>query len=183
MNAKGQPIGKLEKYPSRAGTLVEPDALGVTNWMAPSFSPVNGLLYVDTHRSFSMYYDYATDKPEGFAGRDLTIWSDSSLKALEYQTGKTRWEHPLGQGEDWSGVLSTAGQIVFTGDTQGNMLALDAKTGATLWHAFGGGAMQGPPITYELDGRQYVVIGSGGVLYAWYLPKGIVNKSTHAGDR
>ncbi len=183
VNAKGQPIGKVEKYPSRAGTLVEPDALGVTNWMAPSFSPMNGLLYVDTHRSFSMYYDYATDKPEGFAGRDLTIWSDSSLKALEYETGKTRWEHPLGQGEDWSGVLSTAGQVVFTGDTQGNMLALDAKSGATLWHAFGGSAMQGPPITYELDGRQYVVMGSGGVLYAWYLPKAVVDKSNHAGDK
>jgi alcohol dehydrogenase (cytochrome c) len=57
--------------------------------------------------------------------------------------------------EDWAGVLSTAGGVVFTGDTQGNMLALAAKTGKTLWHTYGGGAVQSAPITYELDGRQY----------------------------
>jgi alcohol dehydrogenase (cytochrome c) len=183
VGADGEPIGKPDKYPTPAGTLVEPDALGVTNWMSPSFNPGTGLLYLDTHRSFSMYYDYATDKPEGFAGRDLSVWSDSSLKALDYQTGKTRWEHPLGQGEDWAGVLSTAGHVVFTGDTQGNMLALDATTGATLWHAYGGGAVQNGPITYELDGRQYVVIGSSGVLYGWSLPEALLDKSSRAHGR
>ncbi len=179
VDAKGEPIQKLDKYPTGAGTLVEPDALGATNWMAPSFSPRTGLLYVDTHRSFSLYYAYAADKPEGFAGRDLSIWSDSSLKALEYETGRTRWEHPLGRGEDWAGVLSTAGGLVFTGDTQGNMLALDAKTGETLWHTYGGGAVQSAPITYELDGRQYVLIGSSGVLYSWSLPEAIRGTSRH----
>jgi alcohol dehydrogenase (cytochrome c) len=123
-----------------------------------------------------MYYDLSTDKPEGFAGRDLSVWSSSSIKALDYQTGKTRWEHPLGEGEDWAGVLSTAGGVLFTGDVQGNMLALDAKTGDTLWHAYGGGAVQSAPITYELDGRQYVLIGSSGVLYAWSLPEALLKK-------
>jgi outer membrane protein assembly factor BamB len=49
------------------------------------------------------------------------------------------------------------------------MLALDAATGKTLWHTYGGGAVQSAPITYELDGRQYVLIGSSGVLYSWSL--------------
>ncbi len=177
VNAKGEPLAKLEKNPSAAGTLVEPDALGATNWMSPSFSPLTGLLYVDTHRSFSMYYDLSADKPEGFAGRDLSVWSESSLKALDYQTGKTRWEHPLGAGEDWAGVLSTAGNVVFTADSHGNMLALDAKTGATLWHTYGGGGAQNGPITYELDGRQYVLIASSGVLYAWTLPDALLSKT------
>jgi alcohol dehydrogenase (cytochrome c) len=180
VNANGEPIAKEEKNPSPAGTLVEPDALGVTNWMSPSFSPQTGLLYVDTRRSFSMYYNMSTDKPEGFAGRDLAAWSESSLKALDYQTGKTRWEHPLGRYEDWASVLSTAGGLVFTADTFGNMLALDAKTGETLWHAYGGGAAQNGPITYELDGKQYILIGSSGVLYAWSLPDALLKNSPSA---
>ncbi len=183
VDAKGQPIGKIDKYPTHAGTLVEPDALGATNWMSPSFDPETGLLYVDAHRSFSMYYDYATDKPEGFAGRDLSIWSESSLKAIDYKTGHAKWEHPLGRWEDWAGVLSTAGNVVFTGDTQGNMLALDARTGATLWHAYGGGAVQTAPITYELDDRQYVLIGSSGVLYALSLPEALLSKASASGQR
>jgi alcohol dehydrogenase (cytochrome c) len=178
VNANGQPIGKLDKYPSPAGTLVEPDTLGATNWMSPSFSPQTGLLYVDTHRSFSLYYELSTDKPEGFAGRDLSVWSESSINAIDYQTGKIRWQHPIGPGDAWSGVLSTAGGVVFTSDNHGNMLALDAKSGETLWHAYGGGAAQNGPITYLLDGRQYVLIGSESVLYAWSLPEALL-KNTH----
>jgi alcohol dehydrogenase (cytochrome c) len=180
VDRNGQPSGKLDKYPAPAGTLVEPDALGVTNWMSPSFNPETGLLYVDSHRSFSLYYAYATDKPEGFAGRDISIWSESSLKALDYKTGKAKWEHPLGRWEDWAGVLSTAGNVVFTGDTQGNILALDAVNGETLWHAYGGGAVQTAPITYQLDGRQYVLIGSSSVLYAFSLPQALLDKSRAA---
>src|SRR5215472_13664342 len=101
-----------------------------------------------------------SDETAGKApGRDLMIWSESSLKALDYQTGNLRWEHPLGRWEDWAGVLSTAGDVEFTADNQGNMLALDARTGDTLWHAYGGAAQNGP-ITYELDGRQYVIYGA-----------------------
>ena len=116
MNERGEPVGKPDKNPNAAGTLVEPDAIGATNWMSPSFSPQTGLFYVDAHRSFSLYYAYPTNKPEGFSGRDVSVWSDSSLKALDYQTGKVRWEHPLGRWEDWAGVPSTAGDVVFTGD-------------------------------------------------------------------
>jgi alcohol dehydrogenase (cytochrome c) len=171
VNANGQPIANPEKNPSPAGTLVEPDALGATNWMPPSFDPQTGLLYVDAHRCFSLYYDMSAGRPEGFAGRDLSVWAQSSLKAIDYQTGKIRWEHDLGQGDNWAGVLSTAGGLVFTGDVHGNVLALDARTGKTLWHATCGSQEQGPPITYELDGRQYLVTGCHGVLFAWALPE------------
>jgi alcohol dehydrogenase (cytochrome c) len=174
VDAEGRPVAKPEKYPSSAGTLVEPDALGATNWMSPSFNPDTGLLYVNSHRSFSLYYVLSSGKPEGFAGRDLSVWSQSFLRAIDYQTGKTRWQHDLGFGNDWAGVLSTAGGVVFTADVHGNILALDADTGAMLWHTYGGGSVQSAPITYELDGRQYVVIGSHGVLYAWALPEALV---------
>ena len=175
IDAKGRPTGKPDKYPTPAGTLVEPDAIGATNWMSPSFNPETGLLYVDTQQSFSLYYAYGIGKPEGFGGRDLSVWSRSSLKAIDYQTGKCRWEHDLGPGWNWSGVLSTAGGVVFTADVHGNILALDAATGKTLWHVYGGSAAQGPPITYELDGRQYILVGAHGVLYAFALPEVLLN--------
>ena len=76
-----------------------------------------------------------------------------------------------GLGDDWAGVLSTAGGLVFTADVHGNILGLDAKTGKTLWHAYGGGPVQSAPIAYELDGRQYLVIGAHNVLDAWALPE------------
>ncbi len=177
VDSKGRPIGRVDKYPTPAGTLVEPDALGATNWMSPSFDPDTGLLYVNSHRCFSMYYNLSSGRPEGFAGRDLSVWAQSALKAIDYQTGKIRWQHDLGLGDGWAGVLSTAGGLVFTADNPGNMLALDARTGRTLWHAYGGGAVQTPPITYELDGRQYILIGSHGVLYAWTLPEQLGNKT------
>jgi alcohol dehydrogenase (cytochrome c) len=61
--------------------------------------------------------------------------------------------------------------VTFTGDAQGNILSLRTSDGETLWHAGTGSPMQTSPITYELDGKQYVVAGSGGVLFAWALPK------------
>ncbi len=176
VNANAEPIGRADKYPSAAGTLVEPDAIGATNWMSPSFSPRTGLLYVDTHQSFSLYYAFNTGKPEGFGGRDLTVWSQSFLRAIDYQTGKSRWVHPLGSGWNWAGVLSTAGGLVFTGDVHGNVLALDASTGKTLWHAYAGGQAQGPAITYMLDSRQYVLVGAHGVLFAFALPETLLMK-------
>ncbi len=170
IDERGRPVAKLDKYPSTAGALVAPDAIGATNWMSPSFNPDTGLLYVDSHRCYSIYYDLSEGKPEGFAGRDLSVFARSSLTAIEYQTGKTKWKHDLGSGDNWAGVLSTAGGLVFTADNHGNILGLDAATGATLWHTFGGGAVQNAPITYELDGRQYILVGSHEVLYAFALP-------------
>jgi alcohol dehydrogenase (cytochrome c) len=100
----------------------------------------------------------------------LTVWSRCYLRAIDYQTGQSRWKHELGSGWTWSGVLSTAGGLVFSADVHGNILALDAETGKTLWHTYAGGQAEGPPITYLLDGRQYVVVGAHGVLFAFALP-------------
>jgi alcohol dehydrogenase (cytochrome c) len=61
--------------------------------------------------------------------------------------------------------------LTFTGDGRGNMLALRTSDGKTLWHAGLGQSMQNSPITYELDGRQYVLTGAGGVMFAWALPE------------
>jgi alcohol dehydrogenase (cytochrome c) len=68
-------------------------------------------------------------------------------------------------------VLTTDSGLTFTGDALGSFLALDSSDGKTLWHAGSGSHIQSSPITYELDGRQYLLTSSGGVLFAWALPQ------------
>jgi alcohol dehydrogenase (cytochrome c) len=171
----GRPLAKADKDPSATGTLVEPDMEGSTNWMGPSLSPQTMLVYVSARQSYALYFTDTAHTPEGFAGDAPSVWSHSTLKALDIETGKAVWEHDLGPGKDYAGILSTAGGIVFTADNSGNLIALDAKTGTTLWHAYSGGPVTSAPISYQLDGRQYIVIGARHVLYAWTLPEASPN--------
>jgi alcohol dehydrogenase (cytochrome c) len=88
------------------------------------------------------------------------------IEAIDYQTGKIRWSHELGP-ESGAGVLTTDSGQTFTGDGHGNFLALDSSAGKTLWHAGSGGRIVSSPISYELNGRQYVVTSSSCFLFAW----------------
>jgi alcohol dehydrogenase (cytochrome c) len=172
IDERGRPVPRKDKEPKPDGTLVNPGSNGSTNWMAPSFDPETGLFYVSARSIWSVFYlTTTTTKPEGWAGRDRAVWSHSALDAIDYKTGKTRWSRDLGDGEGHAGILTTAGKLLFTADNEGNLLALDPATGKTLWHSYGGGRMASCPSTYELDGRQYVLTGVDGVLYAWSLPK------------
>ena len=127
VDAKGRPIAKLDKYPSPAGTLVEPGCAGCHELDVAKLQPRNGPVVCQYPPIFQPVLRHVEGKPEGFAGRDLSVWARSYLKAIEYQTGKIRWEHDLGSGDSWSSVLSTAGGLVFTADNHGNMLALDSS--------------------------------------------------------
>ena len=143
----------------------------MTNYRSPSFDPKTGLLIVSSHPSYAIYFNKPADGAFGWAGADYSVWGTGVIQAIDYQTGKIRWKHELGFGTPGGGVLTTAGGLAFTGDIQGNVLALRTSNGKTLWHAAGGASMQSQPITYLLDSRQYVVTGMGGVLYAWALPE------------
>jgi alcohol dehydrogenase (cytochrome c) len=92
------------------------------------------------------------------------------LRALDYRTGKVVWNHELGDRESLAGILTTAGHLLFSADNSGNLLALDPTTGKTLWHLNAGGPMQASPMTYELDGRQYLIMAVQNILYAFALP-------------
>ena len=170
IDQRGEPVANPEKEPHDDGTLVQPGSDGATNWMSPSYSPETGLFYVVARRIYSMFYRTAPGKAEGWGGTDMSVWRDSSIRAIDYRTGKIVWTHDAGEGESGAGILTTAGGVLFTGDTTGNTLALDARTGRTLWHTSGGARISSSPMTYELDGRQYIVQGVGSVLYAWALP-------------
>jgi len=170
IDQRGRPVPRKDKEPKPDGVLVNPGSGGSTNWMAPSFSPDTGLFYVSARSIWSVFYMTTTGKPEGWAGRDRSVWSHSTLDAIDYKTGKIRWSRDLGDGDGHAGILTTAGKLLFTADNDGNLLALDPASGKTLWHSYGGGRMASCPSTYELDGRQYVLTGVDGVLYAWSLP-------------
>jgi alcohol dehydrogenase (cytochrome c) len=165
---KGQPIPNPEKKPQIPGALVTPDQGGATNWYPPSFSPQTGLFYVNTNRAFSVWYIYDPgENPMGWGGTDRGGYAEQGqLKAIDYKTGKIRWSIPRYAGA--SGVLSTAGNVLFSAAAAG-VGAYNATTGAPLWNARVGSPMSNGPITYELDGLQYVVAGAGNRLVAFVL--------------
>lgn len=167
----GQPRPKQEKEPKPDGTLVTPGSDGATNWLAPSYDPDTGLFYLSARHLWSIFYMTAESKPEGWAGRDRNLWADSFLAAIDHRTGKIRWQHEIGEGEGTAGILTTAGQLLFTADNNGNLMALDPETGKTLWHVPIGGRMHSAPMTYELDGRQYLLTPVGSNLIAWSVPQ------------
>jgi alcohol dehydrogenase (cytochrome c) len=170
VDKQGRPIPDPVKEPTPDGRLIAPDESGMTNFRSPSFDAKNGLFIVSSHPSYSVYFAKPADGTYGWAGADYGLWGKGVIEAIDYQTGKIRWTHELGSGTPGAGVLTTASGLTFTGDTEGNLLALDSTTGKTLWHTGSGARMGTSPMTYELGGRQYVLAGSGGMLFAWALP-------------
>ena len=167
---KGQPIPDPAKDPQIDGALVTPNQGGATNWPPPSFSPKTGLFYVSAAQAYSVWYIYdAGDNPQGWGGTDRGGWSQNMLQAIDYRTGKVRWSHPW-EGGGMSGLLSTAGNLLFSGDgSSGNFVALNATTGVPLWHAGVRTSVSNGPITYTLDGLQYVVVGAGDTLWSFVM--------------
>jgi alcohol dehydrogenase (cytochrome c) len=174
LDAKGQPIPNPAKEPAPDGRLVSPDEGGMTNYRSPSFDPQTGLFIVSARVAYGVYFAKPKDGTYGWAGADYYVWGKGVLQAIDYNTGKPRWTHELGPNGASAGVLTTASGLTFTGDAAGNLLALETATGKVLWHANTGSSVDTPPVTYELDGRQYVLTGSGGILTSWVLPKSVV---------
>jgi len=168
-DGQGQPIPDPAKMPQVDGTLVTPNVGGASNWQSPSFSPLTGLFYVSAVRGYSIYYLYDTsDNPMGWGGGERGGWSESMIQAIEYKTGKIRWTHKW-EDNVRSGLVSTAGNVLFSGGPSDDLVALDATTGQALWHAFLNGPVTNGPITYELDGRQYVVAAADDTLWSFVL--------------
>jgi len=175
LNAKGQPYPDPKKDSTVPGSLVSPSNGGVTNWPPPAYSPQTGYFYVPEHATYSMYYLTETD-PRGAMGlggkeEDGVGSLGSSIDAIDYKTGKVVWRHtfPGEAGGGGSGLLATAGGLVFGGDAGGNLIALDALSGKALWHARIGGVSNAPE-TYMLDGHQWLLVaGSDGGIYGFVL--------------
>jgi alcohol dehydrogenase (cytochrome c) len=180
VDKQGRPIPNPAKAPAPDGRLIAPDEDGLTNFRAPSFDSKNGLFIVDANPSWSVYFSKPIDGTYGWAGADESVWSKGVIDAIDYQTGKIRWSHAVGAGGSGAGVLTTDSGLTFTGDAEGNFLALDSGNGNTLWHSGSGAGSSTSPITYQLDGRQYVVMGSGTVMFSWTLAQYLARQTKHS---
>jgi len=92
-----------------------------------------------------------------------------AIRGIDPKTGEKKWEFKMVAFTE-CGVLSTAGGLVFGGGMDGDFMALDAETGRALWHAYLGGANTSGPMTYAVDGKQYIVGTGAGVMFAFALP-------------
>ena len=91
------------------------------------------------------------------------------MRAIDPRTGDRRWEYRV-QPQTWAGLLTTAGDLVFGGSIDGYFYALDAVSGRELWHISVGAEVRAGPMSYAVDGEQYVTIAAGNVIYTFGLP-------------
>jgi alcohol dehydrogenase (cytochrome c) len=175
-DANGAPVGKKSAEPTPEGNPVCPGAAGATNWMSPTYDPQTQLFYVTAREQCDIISTAPQPYEEGHAyygsayfPNDDTSPFWGALRAIDPITGKIKWEvkHP---SPTWSGVLSTAGGLVFSGDAEGNFMALDAATGKILWHFQCGASVYSSPMSYAIDGKQYVAVAAGSTLFTFGLP-------------
>src|SRR5580658_466131 len=163
-DAEGRPAASKESSPTLEGRYVCPGAYGVTNWMSPTFNPLTGLFYVNTRDQCDIF----TTAPQPYEAGHAFYGSayipalqgepySGALRAIDPASGNIKWEFQHAS-PSWSGVLSTAGNLVFSGDAEGNFIAFDAAAGKPVWHFQMGGAVYAPPIAFAVDGKQYVAI-------------------------
>jgi alcohol dehydrogenase (cytochrome c) len=175
LNTRGQPIRNSEKDATVGGTLVSPNSDGATNWPPPSFSPDTGLFYILLSESYSLFYLTETD-PRGAMGlggkQEESLGSVNYLAAIDYKTGKVAWRHQYPSSvvsrisQSTSGILTTAGKLLFASDNSGNLVALDPANGTILWHSHLG-QISNAPQTYAVDGHQYLLVAANDMLYAF----------------
>jgi alcohol dehydrogenase (cytochrome c) len=154
-----------------------PDQWGGTNFNPPSFDPKLQLFFVNARETCATFHGQAPSRVRGELSTGGIVWVDrdrafSALRALDAATGELRWEFRF-PTPTLAGVMSTASGLVFSGDNEGNFTAFASATGEQLWHYQTGASIWGAAaITIMLDGRQYVLIPSGGALTAFALPDG-----------
>lgn len=184
---KGRPMRVPGKAPTPEGTLIKPGNQGGTNWYSPSFSPKTGLFYIPAWVNYSSIYvkqpvEYAEGRlfagamPQSpvpmVRGSEINLKRDDegsgAIRAIDPNTGERKWEFTMSDVTD-SGILTTASNLLFAGGREGYFFAIDARTGALLWKASTGGQISSGPMTYAVNGRQYVTVAAGNALYAFAL--------------
>ncbi len=174
LNDKGRPIRIPDMDPTEKGVVVWPNLNGATVWFSPSYSPQTGLFYVAAREIGAEYFKLKAEYKPGMllaGGGEHPLPADDTwgaIRALDVTTGKMQWEFKL-HSPAWAGVLSTAGDLVFSGSDEGNFYALNAKSGKLLWDFQTGSGISANPISFALEGRQYIAISADRVLYVFGL--------------
>ncbi len=192
----GRPIKSPALTPKpMGGPYVEPGTQGGTNWYSPSFSPHTGLFYVSTWDNYGgpsgkgLIQEwkeggkYTGNAPRtaaatpraagGGRGPSIAFRTEEegygAVRAIDPQTGEKKWDFKMVDYTE-SGVVTTASDLLFSGGKEGNFLVLDARNGELLWKTNLGGTIAGGPITYRVNGHQYVAVCADNALYAFGLP-------------
>ena len=171
----GRPIRVPGMLPTVEGNLVSPSVNGATNWWSPTFSPNTGLYYILSNDAADIYYLAEADYREGelFVGGypQAPAAADtftSAVRALDPVTGERVWQFEV-QALSSSGLLSTAGNVVFGGSAGGSFYALDARSGDLLWRKSVGANVHSGPMTYSVNGKQHVTIAVGHSIFTFAL--------------
>ena len=153
------------------GVTTGPAVRGATNWYSTAYNPATGLYYVMTVEDYTVY----RKSEDGGYGLYVNPADPARklLRAFDIQTGKVAWQTDLPGPAitNYSGVLSTAGGLIFYGETSGGFAAADARTGKPLWRFEANHPIKASPMTYAIDGRQYVAIASGANILSFALPE------------
>jgi PQQ-dependent dehydrogenase (methanol/ethanol family) len=154
--------------PTEEGTKTCPGVRGATNWYPTAFDPKTRLFYVMAAEDCGIY------RSKGYIFGNNPDPSDPGLRllrALNIETGDVVWEKPMPgpQETDYSGVLATGGGLVFHGEVGGDFAAVDAQTGKTLYNFRTNDSWRATPMTYTVDGRQYVAGMDGQILWSFAL--------------
>jgi alcohol dehydrogenase (cytochrome c) len=191
LDERGRPI----QTPQPPGSPTWPGNQGGTNWYPPSYSPRTELFYFSAWEGYASIYRKETSEylpGRNFSGGGFTVltpvpgapgvgigrrgpinnWTDAvghgAVIAVDPRSGEQKWKFNQFDVTD-SGILTTASDLLFTGGREGYFYALDARTGALLWKASLGGQIVAAPITYEVDGTQYVSVIAGNMLTTYGL--------------
>jgi alcohol dehydrogenase (cytochrome c) len=178
---KSEPFVMMSKnmfsQPTKEGVKMLPGANGGTEWSPPAYSPKTGYVYV---MAMNQLMNFKTQKPVTLPG-NIRLGStfknvkkggiqNGTFSAIDVNTGKIAWQYKAPQPMI-GGVLATAGNVVFTGEGNGWFDAFNAKTGKKVWRFNLGAGVNAPPITYSVDGKQYLAVAAGGNFQLGY-PRG-----------
>lgn len=174
----GRPVLIPGKRPTPAGNIVCPGLAGATNWMSPAYHPGTGLFYVQATEGcqiFTKREEIWQPGKQYFGGTAKNVPGEPPqkyLRALDLATGDVRWDvKQIGGRGTWGGVLTTDGGLVFYGDDSGAFAALHAQSGEPLWSFQLNVQFRASPMTYSIDGRQYVAVAAGRNVAVFALPR------------
>lgn len=179
IDEKGRPKERPDSLPTKEGNYVSPDLVGGSNWWSPTYSPLTGLFYVTAYDGGGKYFLGEAEYKPGrqFLGGFGTVEERApsgtpefvcAMRAIDPLTGERKWEYRLVPRSS-SGLLSTAGNLLFGGTSTGNFYALEASTGQERWRLDIGGVIHAAPVSFSVDGKQYISIASGSALFTFGL--------------
>ena len=189
-DANGKPKKFAHAKPTPEGTRIWPGTQGGTNWYSPSYSPRTGLFYVSTWDNYSAVATYAevppwkpytkytgrAPRPAGASGGGGRANAShrtedegyGAVRAIDPKTGEKKWDFKMVDYTE-SGVLTTASDLLFSGGREGHFFALDARNGELLWKVNLGGTIASGPMTFAVNGRQYVAVCADSAMYVFGL--------------